>query len=130
MGTGYSTLKVIAAGVAVAAIASTAHAATTFNTSLVDPPGFYNGSGNPNTNFTVNETAGVELGLGIQYRYRRASNSAPANVYNVTTVPSVTARRMRIPDAHRGILNSRSISGHLPAMPVLTWARSLRRSPS
>jgi hypothetical protein len=86
VGTGYSTLKVIAAGIAAAAIASTAHAATTFNTSLVDPPGFYNGSGNPNTNFTVNETAGVELGIGVQYRVIGPQViPTSTNVYNVAT---------------------------------------------
>ena len=85
MGTGYSTLKFIAAGIAATAIASTAHAGTILNTPLVDPPGFYNGSGNPNTNFTVNETAGVELGIGVQNR--KGTQVAPtiANVYNVNT---------------------------------------------
>ena len=84
MGTGFSTLKVIAAGIAVAAIASTAHAATTFNATL-QPPGFYNGSGGSSDHFTVNETASVELGLGVNLRFVGPVTPASINVYDVPT---------------------------------------------
>ena len=90
VGMGLSTtgmrLSVIAAGIAAASIASAAHAATTFNTSLVDPPGFYNGTGNPNEGFTVNEHDGVELGIGVQYRVIGPQvHPTSTNVYNVAT---------------------------------------------
>jgi PEP-CTERM motif len=39
------------------------------NTSLADPPGVYFGSGNANTNFTVDTDNGIELGLSAITRY-------------------------------------------------------------
>ncbi len=68
--------------------ASVASAAT-----LVDPPGFYNGSGQPNTGFTITQTDTAELGLGVLYRYGSAVQpAANTNVYNVDVgyYPSTT----------------------------------------
>jgi hypothetical protein len=57
-----------------------------FDTSLA-PPGYYNGTGNPNTNFTVSTESGVELGLGVQYRKTgpQVVPDANSSVYHVNT---------------------------------------------
>lgn len=79
-------LKVIAAGIVATSVAGIAHATTVFDTSLVDPPGFYNGSGNPNAGFTVNTINGIELGLAVQYRKTGPQvHPTSTNVYNVST---------------------------------------------
>ena len=61
----------------------------TFDTSLVSPPGFYNGTGNANSNFTVDTAAHLELGLSIIQRYVGPIDpGAGSNIYTVT--PSAT----------------------------------------
>jgi hypothetical protein len=74
------------AAIAAAAIvfaAPSAHAAL-----LVDPPGFYNGSGNPNGGFTINNIAGaggaVEVALRAKYRQLGTVIEPVGNVYEVT----------------------------------------------
>jgi hypothetical protein len=50
------------------------------------PPGFYNGSGNPNTNFTVDTEGNLELGLSVITRFVGPIDpGAGSNVYKVTT---------------------------------------------
>jgi len=57
----------------------------TFDTSLVSPPGFYNGSGNANTNFTVDTAGNLELGLSIIQRFvGPVDPGAGSNIYTVT----------------------------------------------
>lgn len=84
-------LKLLAAGGAAASISGAAQAAVVYDTSLADPPGFYNGSGNPNEGFTVNTQAGIEVGLGVNYRFVGPVHPTTANVYDVaigfSTVP-------------------------------------------
>jgi hypothetical protein len=64
---------------------ASAHADTvTYDTSLA-APGFYNGTGNANTNFTVADGDGIELGLSAVTRFTGAINpGAGSNVYTVT----------------------------------------------
>ena len=64
---GNSFLKVGIATLGILA-ASGAYASTMYDTSLADPPGYYNGSGNPNEGFTVTTEGQTEIGLGVQYR--------------------------------------------------------------
>jgi hypothetical protein len=68
--------------------------ATTFDSALLDPPGVYYGTGNPNSGFTVNTQSGVELGLGTQMRFGDAVAPSPitGNIYYVPTgyYPSTT----------------------------------------
>lgn len=57
----------------------------TYDTSLVSPPGFYNGTGNANTNFTVDTAGDLELGLSIIQRFVGPIDpGAGSNVYTVT----------------------------------------------
>ena len=51
------------------ALVGNATAGTVFDTPLVAPPGFYNGSGNANSNFTVSQDGTTELGLSVILRY-------------------------------------------------------------
>jgi hypothetical protein len=79
-------LKLIAGAIAAISIVGVAQAATVYDTSLVDPPGFYNGTGQPNTGFTVNSDSGAELGLGVLYRYGPAVHpAAGTSTYGVST---------------------------------------------
>lgn len=57
---------------------------TMYDTSLASP-GFYAGSGNPNSGFTVNTANGVEIGLGVHYRYGASVPPSPTtgSVYTV-----------------------------------------------
>jgi len=77
-------LRVVIASAAVLTAAAGIANATTFNTSLVDPPGFYNGSGSPNVGFTTNTVGGIEFGLSAVLR-----NVGPitpsGNVYEAPT---------------------------------------------
>jgi hypothetical protein len=61
-----------------------AQASVVFNTSLA-PPGFYNGSGNPNTNFTVDTEGNLELGLSVITRFVGPIDPGASNVYKVVT---------------------------------------------
>jgi hypothetical protein len=57
----------------------------TYDTSLVSPPGFYNGTGNANSNFTVDTSGDLELGLSIVQRFVGPIDpGAGSNVYTVT----------------------------------------------
>ena len=76
-------IKLLAAGAAAASAVSAAHAAVVYDTSLADPPGFYNGSGNPNEGFTVNTAGGIELGLGVNNRFVGPVHPTTTNVYDV-----------------------------------------------
>lgn len=80
-------LTVLAAGVASAVVASSAQATLIHDTPLISPPGYYNGSGNPNEGFTVNLQDGIELGLGVQYRKTgpQVHPGAGTSVYHVNT---------------------------------------------
>src|SRR5580698_6404087 len=62
-------MRVITVGIGLLAITSFAMAdITTFDTSLA-PPGFYNGHGSPNMNFTVATEGNLELGLSANLRF-------------------------------------------------------------
>jgi hypothetical protein len=79
-------LKLIAAGLAATSVMGAAHAATVFDTPLVDPPGVYFGSGNSNEGFTVSTSNGIELGLGVQNRkVGPVHPDAGTNIYHVNT---------------------------------------------
>jgi hypothetical protein len=80
-------LKLVAGAIAAASIAGAAQADTiSYNSSLIDPPGVYFGSGNPNTGWTVNETTGgIELGLDVLKRKQSAVAPTTGNVYYVDT---------------------------------------------
>jgi hypothetical protein len=57
----------------------------TYDTSLVSPPGFYNGTGNANSNFTVDTAGNLELGLSIIQRFVGPIDpGAGSNTYTVT----------------------------------------------
>lgn len=75
------------------AIGSSAQAGIVDNTSLANPPGVYFGSGNANSNFTVDQEGNIEIGLSAIKRF--IGPVVPVgNVYNVptgaTTVPTKT----------------------------------------
>jgi hypothetical protein len=76
-------LKLVAAGGVAASIAGTAQAAVVYDTSLSDPPGFYNGSGNPNEGFTVNTLGAIEIGLGVNNRFIGPVHPTNTNLYDV-----------------------------------------------
>jgi hypothetical protein len=83
------------AGMAAAAImfiAGPAQATILYNTSLL-APGTYYGTGNPNTNWVVNRTNGVEIGLQTLIRYTGSVVPAPANssTYYVPTGATTVA---------------------------------------
>lgn len=72
-------------------VATSAQAVVVYDTSLADPPGFYNGSGNPNEGFTVNTLGTIEVGLGVNYRFIGPVHPTSTNNYDVavgfSTVP-------------------------------------------
>ena len=75
------TVLLAAAGFAIPATAGT----ITYDTSLA-APGFYNGTGNANTNFTVAAGDGIELGLSAVIRFvGPVDPGAGSNTYNVPT---------------------------------------------
>ena len=84
----------VAGAMAVTAFAGTANAVTTFDAALLDPPGVYYGTGNPNSGFTVDTENGIELGLGTQMRFGAAVAPSPitGNIYYVPAgyYPSTT----------------------------------------
>src|SRR5580704_7117481 len=62
-------MRILTVGLSFFAITSFAMAdVTTFDTSLAGP-GFYNGHGSPNTNFTVATQGSLELGLEANIRF-------------------------------------------------------------
>src|SRR5579862_6463138 len=64
---------------------TTAQAApvTLYDASLTAPPGWYDGSGNPNGGFTIVDDNGIELGLRAKYRQNPNVIDTPNNVYSV-----------------------------------------------
>ncbi len=68
-------------------MAGSAHAATLAFDATLAPPGFYNGSGNSSDHFTTNTQGGVELGLGVQYRFTgpQVTPDANSSIYHVNT---------------------------------------------
>ncbi len=63
------TKAILPATVAFFGFIGAAQAGVIDNTSLVNPPGVYFGSGNSNSNFTVSTTGSVELGLSAITRF-------------------------------------------------------------
>jgi hypothetical protein len=81
----YFGLFAFTALVATSMLIPSAQASVVFDTSLA-PPGFYNGTGNPNTNFTVDTEGNLELGLSIITRFVGPIDpGAGSNVYKVVT---------------------------------------------
>lgn len=84
--------KASLAAAAIMLIAGPAYAGIIYNTSLATP-GTYYGTGNPNTNWVVNDSNGVEIGLQTLTRYVGSVAPTPvdSSIYNVptgaTTVP-------------------------------------------
>ena len=77
-------LSSVAAAVALAFAGITPALATVDDTSLVNPPGTYFGSGNPNIHWTVNTVGAVEMGL--QASIPHVGPIAPVgSVYSVAT---------------------------------------------
>ncbi len=87
--------KYAATAFAATAIAGSAHAvpvSLAYDATLA-PPGFYNGTGNSSDHFTTITTGGgVELGLGVQYRYTgpQVTPDAGTSTYRVNTGISTT----------------------------------------
>ena len=76
------TAGILVAG-GVCALSGVAHAGTVYDAALADPPGFYNGSGNPNAGFVVETSNGIELGLGVNLRFIGPVTPTSTNVYDV-----------------------------------------------
>ena len=73
---------IAAVSISGAARADTVH----YNAALIDPPGVYFGSGNPNYGWTVNDTSGgIEIGLDVLNRKQSAILPTATNIYNVST---------------------------------------------
>jgi hypothetical protein len=70
---------------------ASAAAITIFDANLVTPPGWYDGTGNPNGGFTVTVNNGVELGLRAKYRQNANVIDTPTNVYSVVAGPQTAA---------------------------------------
>jgi hypothetical protein len=71
----------------------TASAASVLNTSLTNPPGVYFGSGNANSNFTVDRTNGIEIGLSAIERFIGPDVPTGSTYFvptGATTVPGKT----------------------------------------
>lgn len=87
-------MSALAAGFVAMVMASPTFAATVDNTSLADP-GVYFGTGNPNTGWTVTTLGGIELGLGVEWRFPNGVGGfAPTgntSIYNVPTGGTTTA---------------------------------------
>src|SRR4249920_3591684 len=76
-----------AAAVASAGFCGTAFASEIDNTALVAPPGVYFGSGNANSNFTVDKETNIEIGLSAIERFLGPITPV-GNVYTVPTGPT------------------------------------------
>jgi hypothetical protein len=74
-----------------ALLVQSAKSTTVFDTNLVSPntnpstPGWYNGTGNPNGGFTVDNENGIELGLRAKLRQSPNVIDSLTNLYNVPT---------------------------------------------
>jgi hypothetical protein len=75
------------AGVAFAVtLATAANADTFYDQSLAVPPGFFNGTSQPNAGFTTNDDGGAVAALGVLYRYGNAVHpAAGTSVYDVSS---------------------------------------------
>jgi hypothetical protein len=81
----HSCANVLTCLIAALAFAATAKAGTVYDTSLASP-GYYNGTGNANTNFAVDTEGNLELGLSVIQRYVGPIDpGAGSNVYTVST---------------------------------------------
>ncbi len=79
----------IAAGLT---FASAANAAVIYDTSLIDPPGVYFGSGNVNAHFVTSTAFNIELGLGTVKRFLGpVTPDAGTSDYHVLTGPTSVA---------------------------------------
>ncbi|MBZ5621880.1 MAG: PEP-CTERM sorting domain-containing protein [Acidobacteriia bacterium] len=78
--------KVLVILLATIALMGNATAATILLDTSLSPPGFYNGGGNVNSNFTVSQDGVTELGLSIILRHVGPINpGAGSNVYTIPT---------------------------------------------
>ena len=78
----------LAVGTALAAFGSTTMAANvSYDANLASPPGWYNGTGNPNGGFTIDNENGVEVGLRAKLRQNPGVINSPSNVYLVPAGP-------------------------------------------
>lgn len=84
--------KLAAAMLAATAAVGSANAGTLATDATLASPGFYNGSGNSSDHFTTNTQDGVELGLGVQYRFTgpQVTPDANSSIYHVNTGSSAT----------------------------------------
>ncbi len=80
-----SVLAFIAAVFFVAGINPAKADSFTYNAALTDPPGFYNGTDNPNSGFTIDTVGNLELGLGVNLRFIGPVAPTSTNVYDVAT---------------------------------------------
>ena len=75
-------------GIAILAGASAAYGTVTYDQDLVSPdntnsPGWYDGTGNPNGGFTVDNENGIELGLRAKLRQSPTVIDSPTDLYVV-----------------------------------------------
>ena len=84
--------SITAAAAAAFLALSAAQAGVVYDTSLASPPGVFFGTGNPNTNWTVdNESGGVQLGLlGLERFVGAYDPGAGSNVYHAATGQNLT----------------------------------------
>ena len=81
----FKSTALVAIATAAVAFATSAHAAT-FDTTLIDPPGVYFGTGNVNAHFVTNVANNIELGLGTVQRFLGPiTPDAGTSVYHVNT---------------------------------------------
>jgi hypothetical protein len=82
-------LWAFAVGTAIAAFGSATMAGNiSYDASLASPPGWYNGTGNPNGGFTIdNESNGIEVGLRAKLRQNPNVINSSTNVYQVPAGP-------------------------------------------
>jgi hypothetical protein len=82
---------------AIALVAAPANAVILYDQNLTSPsatlpdPGFYNGSGNPNGGFTLDQSNGIEIGLRAKLRQNPNVIHTPTNIYDVPSGPQVSA---------------------------------------
>jgi hypothetical protein len=79
------TTSFAACAAAAFGLATAAHASTTFDTSLQDPPGVFFGTGNFNTHYAVDQGSGVEIGLKSKINRDPNDSVDPygSSVYNI-----------------------------------------------
>jgi hypothetical protein len=77
------SMWMLAAAAAVFAGGVAVQAGTAYDASVTAPPGWYNGSGNPNGGFTVVTDNGIEIGLRAKYRNNPSVINTPNTIYTV-----------------------------------------------